>query len=991
MMKPMKLGRTVVCALAFLACALVPSIAANGTMQIVTSRSQLAGYSSVVAAAIANAQDIENGAISNYTYSATSAATQDGANVIVPSDSPTSGRWILTGTQLNLRTQGAKGDAIWGIQDGTINVGSNARAFSSATATFKQTDVGKAMIVGGAGASHAPLVTTIASYVDAHDVLLTDAATNSVPYQEMADILPVYPEAPSSTYAIGATLTVIGGTGTAATAVIDADYVASATVQTAGTGGTNGSCVVTGTTGTPLGGQFFNATVTIASGGISAVNSIGYQSSGSPFGGFYSADPSNKAQEPVTGCGLSGAKLALKMAPALMHMTGFGVYTATPGLTFTATASTGTGAGFQTVGYNKSLFAYGTDDTNAVNVAFAKMIADRAATPVKLDSIEIPAGIYMVKPTAPVMRGGASITGTGHLTSVFAVIPNTAGDVIACSECIQYGADPSWDTFLLSNGNQNSGLSIKGIGIIGWRSSTANQNCITLYDLAARAMIDDVECDYMKGSGISTGRLKNDTTANLIEAQMHNLRFFHDGDTNYPVIDLNSVGAGDGDNEIDISGVDVYAARGVGIAVRNNGSGNVRQIRMHQIRVEGLENGGPNLPYPNFEIGDAVGTGVIDSILCTDCELVGQHFGTSAFLLQQASGGAVPYNISFNGLISGGAPFGAGLNVQTGSGDAFNISQLFSYDYNVIVGTADTSGGHVGHNQYFNGFGAENSWTTNISTSAINAGYVQFPALFTETPGQQSNNLLTRFGYSAGGSMQSTGQNATDFGAYAGQLQTQSIHTNFGARAGEFTNCIGCAAFGEFAMQGNAGNALTGIDNTAIGDYAGFSLQGTSQTNTLLGYSAGSSLNNGTQANVFIGANTGASCTTAVGTVLIGNGVDCKTSSDLGNLNIDKTILCDAANIHCDFGGSAPTVSSCGTSPGAPVGNDTRGHLTAGTGTVALCVLNFAATHGAAPDCWAQDDTTLQTIKCNATTTQMSFAVTTTMASDKITWISFGL
>lgn len=80
--------------------------------------------------------------------------------------------------------------------------------------------------------------------------------------------------------------------------------VTGASVAAGGTGGANGTATVTGTTGT---GTLFQASVTIAGGAITAVNSI-------TVGGLYTAAPTNVAAEPVTGGGLTGATLILTMA-----------------------------------------------------------------------------------------------------------------------------------------------------------------------------------------------------------------------------------------------------------------------------------------------------------------------------------------------------------------------------------------------------------------------------------------------------------------------------------------------------------------------------------------------------------------------------------------------------------------------------------------------------------------------------------------------------
>jgi hypothetical protein len=84
-------------------------------------------------------------------------------------------------------------------------------------------------------------------------------------------------------------------------------YVSAASINNPGSGGTNGVQTVTGTTGT---GTKFTASVTIAGGVITAINSITLQ-------GNYSALPTNSYAEPVTGGGLTGATLTLIMGAAI--------------------------------------------------------------------------------------------------------------------------------------------------------------------------------------------------------------------------------------------------------------------------------------------------------------------------------------------------------------------------------------------------------------------------------------------------------------------------------------------------------------------------------------------------------------------------------------------------------------------------------------------------------------------------------------------------
>lgn len=91
----------------------------------------------------------------------------------------------------------------------------------------------------------------------------------------------------------------------------------------------------------------------------------------------------------------------------------------------------------------------------------------------------------------------------------------------------------------------------------------------------------------------------------------------------------------------------------------------------------------------------------------------------------------------------------------------------------------------------------------------------------------------------------------------------------------------------------------------------------------------------------------------------------------LGLLNASKT---DSGTLnqysgHIASSGSAPTLSSCGTSP-AIVGDDKDGQVTMGTGTPTGCVITFNAAYTAAPLC---------TVAWQATPlASQSYAVTTT-------------
>ncbi len=145
----------------------------------------------------------------------------------------------------------------------------------------------------------------------------------------------------TSGYKPNDTITLSGGTATTAAVLqVTATQVVSATVASGGSGGTNGTQTVTGTTGT---GTHFTALVTVSGGAITAVQSIS-------FGGAYTVNPANLSAEPVTGAGLTGATLNIKMGVQAFSIANAGVYTANPsGGVFSqgSTSGSGTGASFQ--------------------------------------------------------------------------------------------------------------------------------------------------------------------------------------------------------------------------------------------------------------------------------------------------------------------------------------------------------------------------------------------------------------------------------------------------------------------------------------------------------------------------------------------------------------------------------------------------------------------------------------------------------------------
>ena len=149
-----------------------------------------------------------------------------------------------------------------------------------------------------------------------------------------------------------------------------------------GTGGTPGAAVLTGTTGN---GTKFTLNVTISAGGsLSSVNSIATAGSYTSYPGTY--DGNGYWAAPVTGGGLSGAKVAITMGVGSVSVLNGGSFTANAfGGNFTQAASSGFGTGAT---FNNALFG-----PNALTVS----------TP----------GNYSVFPSNPVSQASTSGSGSG--------------------------------------------------------------------------------------------------------------------------------------------------------------------------------------------------------------------------------------------------------------------------------------------------------------------------------------------------------------------------------------------------------------------------------------------------------------------------------------------------------------------------------------------------------------------------------------------------
>lgn len=111
-------------------------------------------------------------------------------------------------------------------------------------------------------------------------------------------------------------------------------------------------------------------------------------------------------------------------------------------------------------------------------------------------------------------------------------------------------------------------------------------------------------------------------------------------------------------------------------------------------------------------------------------------------------------------------------------------------------------------------------------------------------------------------------------------------------------------------------------------------------------------------------------------------------SQDLGAS--DRLIQNIYLGTHVINGGTAPAVSSCGTSPSI-TGGDTAGKVTIGTGTPSSCTVTFDTAYSNAPSCTISGDDNTNAYGATTTTTALTITSNSEMSGDVIMYQCIGL
>jgi hypothetical protein len=293
---------------------------------------------------------------------------------------------------------------------------------------------------------------------------------------------------------------------------------------------------------------------------------------------------------------------------------------------------------------------------------------------------------------------------------------------------LKLGSDFSGDLFSWSEAwiVTTPGPRIVGIKILGDPSAKSLQNAFVFYDRNDQVYFDDVDVVGLRGRALYSGITKHVPQAYMRESHLRSLRFFNDGAPGLPVIEFNSQGTGhvDATNEIRMSQIDIYGARGPSFVVRNQGTGAVRNIWVDSLRIEGSERG--NVAADLLTIGDPNSQGIVNNINFSNLELIDPYKGFAALRLTAPSSKTAPYQITVQGAIGGGIAAGEGLRIDAGRTSTFRLSGINTMDTNIVVGPNVT--GIV-----LDGGGQERKWTYKVDPTSKRG--IFFPKL---EPGMQS-------------------------------------------------------------------------------------------------------------------------------------------------------------------------------------------------------------------------------------------------------------
>jgi hypothetical protein len=368
--------------------------------------------------------------------------------------------------------------------------------------------------------------------------------------------------------------------------------------------------------------------------------------------------------------------------------------------------------------YHVNILDYGSDQSpvdrtgaadDSAAVAKAIAVANIHTSVGKPACVYIPAGKYRIVSPPPSFAFAGCVTGDGSSQTFIDIDPAFSGDLFTWSE--------AWVV-------TTPGPRIVGLTVQGSEAATAIQNAFVFFDRNDDVFMEDVAVNHLHGRALYSGVTKHKRQAYMRDSHLISLHFFNDGAPEVPVVEFSSEGLdakADATNEIRMALVDIYGAVGPSFVIRNNGAGSVRDIILNGLRIEGLQQKeyGPSMG-DLLRIGDPVMTGNVNNIRLTDVELINPDEGYCGLRMTAAPGYPVPYEITFQGSVGGGDPFGEGLCINAGRTSVFRMSGIYTLGTNVVIGPGVSE-------IVLDGGGNEAKWTYSIAPTSRNG--VRFPLL----------------------------------------------------------------------------------------------------------------------------------------------------------------------------------------------------------------------------------------------------------------------
>jgi hypothetical protein len=713
-------------------------------------------------------------------------------------------RW---GTSYNIVGDGfAVGDA---KSYAAGSVAASSCAFSSSSATFTVADIGKGITIDGVGSGGGPLATTIRGFTDSHDVALANCA--SFGSSGNVEIQWAFASTPGSGYVPGEVDPCTGGTGSVACAfTIETTLVSSSSVASGGSGGTasngttTGTCVLYGTTGSGVKAEF---AATLTSGVVTAVTGpiVGQA-------GQYTTNPTSLSAEPVIGCGaLSGATLSLSMGVAATLVSTRGVYSSAP-TTFGVTSAGGSGAAFAFASVALGQFTYGTDDTSAFTAAFNLMNAASVGAELCL---VVPSGRYFVRSNLPTLTNNPCIHGDGSMHSEIIVDSAMSGRVIALSDNWLTGNAPTQG--VADNQSLNASAHLEGFSIHGDTLAPATQDALVFADWNDFVYMRDVQAHYINGHALLAGLSVNAASSSLRESTIDGFRATNCGNASVPCVEISATGSGDGSNEIQIFGLNIFAVNGRGLVIRNAGGVATRLMNFFGLRVEGVASTIINPPIAGdlITIGDPTLQQVNENIFIYGLHTASPYAGYQTIRVTGPSASYRPANVLISGGVIGPGN-GGGVSIDAAQNVKVSLSAISATGIGFTVGPTSLVAGEVTVDLN----GGETALSEQIDYSS--AGIYGTPSCRrVGASNAQSGSLVCNYhdGTSIGGNQ--VGTNAIDF--------ETSRTSNANACTGANGVCIGqditgsgtsFTCIGSYNSCTGARSAVLGVDASDKGRYA---------------------------------------------------------------------------------------------------------------------------------------------------------------------------